>query len=467
MVSLKYRRDDMNETQDLIDKVIQGNTLEVLKTLPSGIVSAVITSPPYWGLRDYGEDTATIWDGKPDCKHNWKEIVKPKERGNYGESSWHRPGRDKEAKWKEQKSNFCSLCGAWKGQLGLEPDFNLFIKHLIQIFKEIKRVLRDDGTVWVNFGDTYSGSGKGYGDDKPDPKFKGGGRERTIKPIKINLMPKCLCLIPERFALAMVDSGWILRNKIIWHKPNHMPSSVKDRFSNSWEYIYMFSKSRRYYFDLDAVREKHKSGEGAKFNLRVRDVKRGYSEKSGQYKASDKEIEQYRGQQIVYNPSGKNPGDVVQVNPDDFWTITTQPFPQAHFAVFPEKLVERPIKTTPQWICSKCGKPRVRIVETKSNYKQREPAHCPNNADTKVDSTGWNPPEHHTIGWTKCSCNAPFIPGIILDPFAGSGTTGMVAKKLGRDFIGIDISAKYCEMARKRIADVPKRLDKFGVPNAK
>lgn len=415
-----------------MNQIIQGDTLEVLKTLPDESIDMTITSPPYWGLRDYGIE----------------------------------------------------------GQLGLEPDFNDFLKKLWAIYDEIKRVLKKDGTCWINFGDTYaSGGGKAVEQSaKRQAAINTGAYPDYAPNAKLRkTMPKCLLMIPERFALGMIDRGWILRNKIIWNKPNHMPSSVKDRFSNSWEYIYFFSKSKKYYFDLDAVREEHKTKEWEKKPRR--------SERPNWKGININSMDKAEG----YNPSGKNPGDVVTISPqmskslikgwannpghdkthhrkykdgtnDDFWTITTQPFPEAHFAVFPEKLVERPINTTSRWICNKCNKPRVRIVETdyipaggKGNEK-----YDTNNQSGGFESGACKPQsmkygranaEHHTTGWTKCDCNAGFHPAMILDPFMGSGTTCVVAKKLGRNYIGIELNPKYIEIAKRRLGKVPVRLD--------
>jgi len=259
-------------------------------------------------------------------------------------------------------------------------------------------------------------------------------------------IPKCLLMIPERLTWSLIQNGWILRNKIIWFKPNAMPSSVKDRFSNRWEYLFMFSKSRKYYFDLDTVREK--SSSYIEFNQRVRDVKRGYI-KSGQYRASEKEIEQYHGKNVTYNPLGKNPGDVFE--------IPTQPFPEAHFAVFPEKLCEKPIKAgCPEWVCKKCGKARERIIKStnihrtlnkgKSGYRIDEIKKEKNKGNS---SAGYI--KTKTIGWTSCDCNAGFEGGIVLDPFCGAGTACFVARDLRRRFIGIDIKKEYCKMAEKRL----------------
>lgn len=414
-----------------VNRIICGDALKVLKEMPSESIDAQICSPPYWGLRDYGKDVEVDF-------------------------------------------------GDWKGQLGLEPNFNLYIKHLLTIFDEVKRVLKKDGVCWINLGDTYLGSMQGYGSkpgqgsgiqDVTDGYFAASKRKPPMA--KYKLMAKCLAGIPERFMLGMIDRGWILRNKIIWHKPNHMPTSVKDRFANSWEYLFMFVKSKKYYFDLDAVREAHKTNSIARA---IRGTSGKDKETKGNpYYAYPKEFKPHGIlDERALNPKGKNPDDVIQIEqkmqeeakergysqhsasrtlthlhqvgddysrnplgknpndvlitkgiereytgrygndgkgmmmpqkwnnplgktPDDFFNITTQPFKEAHFAVFPEKLVERPIKVT------------------------------------KKDA-------------------------IILDIFAGSGTVGVVAKRLGRDYILIDIKPEYCEMARRRLAQVERPL---------
>jgi len=250
---------------------------------------------------------------------------------------------------------------------------------MTQIFHEVKRILKKTGTFWLNIGDTYSGSNCGSNDYRertglgtnPRDRYKGQKAGRT------NLPAKCLCMIPERLAWSLIQDGWILRNKIIWHKPNGMPSSVKDRFTNKWEYIFMFSKSRKYYFDLDVIREPHKH----KPTYKVVGQKNSPAQQSA-------------GGISPQHPLGKNPGDV--------WSITTQPFPEAHFAVYPEKLLKKPIK-----------------------------AGCPQG-------------------------------GIVLDPFIGSGTTGLVAVKLGRNFIGIELNPEYVKIAKKRLAQEVLPFNKIG-----
>jgi DNA modification methylase len=378
-----------------------------------------------WGLRDYGEETVVTWPDGIKC------------------------------------------------QLGLESTIEEFIEHLHVIFAEVKRVLRRTGTCWVVIGDTYAGSGCGKGDYRHNNKRSlSNTRLYCDKPnpqLGVNLPAKCMCMIPERFAFMMLDLGFILRNKICFYKPNHMPSSCQDRLTNTWEYVYFFTKSKKYFFDLSSIREPLKEtsidrillanrtyqgkfdgfGEEAENfgsprartqRLLVKDkglteIKNlhGYSEEQGRHiqiglrKINEVESSATR---LVKDKEYKtrDPERHISLlckNPGDHWVINTQPYPEAHFATFPEKLVEPMILAgCPEEVCKYCGKPK---------------------------------------GWSECSCTGEnkYEPGIVLDPFAGSGTVAVVAKRLGRDFIGIDISEKYCQIARKRLSKIPERLDKY------
>jgi len=428
----------MKWPNDFVNKVICGDALSVLKTFPSESVDMAITSPPYWGLRDYG--IKQIFGGDKDCGHEWNAQPGRKLRGTDSSSrkevypDIHLPD-----------SNICRKCGAWKGQLGLEPTPEMYIEHMTIVFHELKRVLKKEGTFWLNIGDTYGGSNSrashggraGFG-TKREGVFKRG-------------MAKCLMMIPERLAWSLIQDGWILRNKGVWYKPNGMPSSVGDRFTNKWEYLFMFSKSKKYYFDLDAVRKPHLDSSYQRINQNQGNPKwdgnRNRGHPTGQDTLNPKQF---------LHPNGKNPGDVFIIN--------TQPFPEAHFAVFPPKLVETPIKACcPKEVCEKCGKARERITENKSGFDklgnclqcgQPKSKHHQGKKSAlySEDNQGYIPCGHYkTIGWTKCGCNANFKPGIVLDPFIGAGTTGFMAKKLGKDFIGIELNPKYAEMARKRI----------------
>ena len=405
----------MNWPDNFINKIICGDCLEVMKEMPAKSIDMVITSPPYWGLRDYGTGP---------------------------------------------------------NQLGLEPTPELYIEHLTQIFNEAKRVLKKEGTLWLNIGDTYGGSGGDHKEwHKNDAGFQG-GLMRGCQPKK--LMPKCLLMVPERLSWSLIQNGWILRNKIIWYKPNAMPSSVTDRFSNRWEYLFMFSKSQRYYFDLDGVREPHQYPADVARRMRQDKMEGVQPFKKGDpicrhTKIPNQTSESFGSPRARYNreghenldtinPLGKNPGDVFEIN--------TQPFPEAHFAVFPEKLCEKPIKAgCPEEVCKKCGKARERIVERKLDPSWK-PKYESRYKDSHGTEEGGNPRSRHkntaieqalhtstkTVGWTSCNCNAGFEGGVVLDPFAGAGTALLVAKEMKRRFIGIDIKQEYCDMCEKRLS---------------
>jgi len=357
------------------NKIYQGDALSVLQTFPDNSIDMCMTSPPYWGLRDYGVEQ--IFGGDKDCEHEWgnPEKVGLVNENRQGLSTGSVGGIKELHGKKEGQAMTCSKCNAWKGQLGLEPTPEMYIQHMTEIFSEVKRVLKKTGTLWVVIGDTYWGGGNAQGHTENTVQF---GTVKTLehgavsKPVArgTQFQSKCLCMIPERLAWSMIQDGWILRNKNIWYKHNGMPSSVQDRFSNKYEFVYMFSQSKKYYFDLDAVREPHLTALHSPGNIAGENER--ISGSGGEYESRLWGID-----------SGKNPGDVFEIN--------TQPFPEAHFAVYPVKLCEKPIK-----------------------------AGCPKG-------------------------------GIVLDPFSGAGTTCYTAAKLGRDFIGIEISDKYKAMSENRI----------------
>jgi DNA modification methylase len=283
-----------------------GDALETLKRLAPDSVDCIVTSPPYFGLRDYGVD----------------------------------------------------------GQIGAEPSPVEFVAALTAVFREARRVLADDGTLWLNLGDTYySGRGASKGVDAKNPARRFGVRS-VDKGGATWAKPKDLLGIPWRAAFALQDDGWILRNDIIWSKPNAMPESVTDRLSNRHEHLFMLTKSRKYHFDLDPIREPHLSKpgrEGANY-MRGQKAMRKSGPNSGRY-----------------SEGGKNPGDI--------WSIAVRPFPGAHFATMPPELAER---------CVLAG------------------------------------------------CKPG---GVVLDPFSGAGTTGMVATKHGRRYIGVDLSEEYLKLS--------------------
>ena len=318
----------------MINKIIQGNALNVLKKLPSESVSCCITSPPYWSLRDYGIDPV-IWDGDKNCKHKWIEGKTVGDIRFRGEGSIvgnnrnlsiypikHRPGEinpGKEGWYKDKgglskepsQSSFCSLCGAWKGSLGLEPTFDLYIKHLCDIFDEVKRVLRRDGTCFVNIGDSYSTT-MGTTSYTGINEHGSNTLKERLRNKNYGLPSKSLCDIPYRFSIEMTNRGWIKRNTIIWWKPNCMPSSAPDRFTVDFEYLFYFTKNNKTIFwtnerTLECVDKKPLGIKGVEgkdwewrpcpacsnknyFNYRTRDVMK--KEKGcPQFKASNEEKE--------------------------------------------------------------------------------------------------------------------------------------------------------------------------------
>lgn len=374
------------------NKIIQGHALDVLKGLPDQLVDCVITSPPYWSLRDYKTEPV-VWDGislfstsdegekqeksADGCDHEWGEY-QVKAEGYTGARRWQhvggREGCEDGTFSKEVKTGaFCSACNAWRGQLGLEPTIELYLNHLLQIFDEVRRVMKDEGTLWVNLGDSYSASG-GSGSEKYSKRHTQFGKVidqgTRVLPRNVKGLPaKSLCLIPQRFAIAMVDRGWILRNTLIWHKPSCMPSSAKDRFTVDFEYVYFFVKQQKYWFEQQ-----------------FDEATTGFDLESG------------TGRERYDGDKGTVPSGGVRTYPQGrnrrcVWTVNTQPFPEAHFATFPEKLVEPMIL-----------------------------AGCPEG-------------------------------GITLDPFIGAGTVAIVAAQNRRDYLGIDLSDEYNEMSDKRIFD--------------
>lgn len=234
-------------------KVVIGNCLDVLRTLPSESVDVCVTSPPYWALRNYGTDPV-VWGGKEDCNHVWEEhIESARGGGNPNANVSANKDTDSNNRGHSTSSFYCKNCGAWKGQLGLEPSPLEYISHLTFIFDEVYRVLKPTGACWVNLGDTYATvSGSEFkGDLKAVEKVRESmdGVNDLRKNLDRTIFPqKSLCQIPSRFSIAMTDRGWILRNRIIWHRDNAMPSSIKDRFTVDYEEFFFFTKNPKYYF---------------------------------------------------------------------------------------------------------------------------------------------------------------------------------------------------------------------------
>ena len=381
-----------------VNMIIQGNSLEELRKLPGKCVNCVITSPPYWALREYHTDEQ-VWDGKQDCEH-------------------------------EFNVSFCVKCGAWRGNLGLEPTPDLYIKHLCDIFDEIKRVLRDDGTCWVNMGDTYSTT------------------TRWTNPLKDSGLPdKCLVQIPSRFSIEMVNRGWILRNEIIWYKRACMPSSVSDRFTIDFEKIFFFVKNQKYYFE-----QQHES---------FANDSRWKNHAVNSINGKDYNINNVQSAKQLHTSIYSKNEIPTERNMRCVWDITTHPFKGAHFATFPESLVLPMLKAgCPEFVCKKCEKPKE-VKEVKEVIHGR----VNDRPDAKVRPdnferipSDWKPKKIKEIKEISCDCGVGFKSGVVLDPFFGTGTTGLVALKNNRDFIGIELSPEYVKIAKKRLKPFLKKL---------
>jgi len=297
-------------------------------------------------------------------------------------------------------------------------------------------VLRDDGTVWLNLGDSYAGSGKGqWNGGCNDPK---NNKTRGMKLNNVgetySLKPKGLIGIPWRVAFALQADGWYLRSEIIWAKKNCMPESVKDRPTKSHEQIFLLTKSPKYYYDYEAVKTPTKGN------------------------AHDKHARVARKRFPTDKVSGiRKEGYYPMANLRDVWHISTKPYSGAHYAVFPPDLIEPCILAgCPPKVCAKCGKPWTRIVERtamgKKLSKRTDEKHIQGLA-TACGGTMTSPPMSKTLGWRPtCNCNTGTKPGVVLDPFIGSGTTCMVTRKHGRNTIGLDLKLEYLNTnARKRL----------------
>ncbi len=312
--------------------ILVGDCRQRLAELPAGSVQTCVTSPPYFGLRDYGHD----------------------------------------------------------GQIGLEQTPEAFVAELVAVFREVKRVLRDDGTLWLNLGDSYAQGGSGGASDKSTLKNDGrlliGARNAEqrlnevafTRKIPLGLKAKDLIGIPWRVAFALQADGWYLRQDIIWHKPNPMPESVKDRCTKAHEYIFLLSKSERYFYDADAIREPHIHADDPR-----NDGKRHTYADDAKHNQVDPNRQRTKTDCVSFHPDGRNKRSV--------WTVTTKPFAGAHFATFPPDLIEP---------CVKAGSK----------------------------------------------------PGdLVLDPFGGAGTTGLVADRLGRNAVLCELNQTYAELARERL----------------
>jgi DNA modification methylase len=311
--------------------LINANALAI--PLANKCVHTIVTSPPYYGLRDYG--TAKWEGGNPECDH--KEKTARNDGGRVNTSGFHGSAKDDSDKGEMNYRNVCPRCGAIRidEQIGLEVTPDEYIANLVEVFRECKRILRDDGTLWVNIGDSYCGTGdKG---DWVDPKYADGrnGQKVALNKKIDGLKPKDLIGIPWMLAFALRADGWYLRQDIIWAKPNPMPESVKDRCTKSHEYIFLLSKSAKYYYDNEAVKEPltDSSIERGKYGWHGNTgdaLEKGATPSGGGFnrlKQSGENLE------VLYNQNGGR-------NKRDVWTVTTKPYKGAHYATFNPDLIK-------------------------------------------------------------------------------------------------------------------------------
>jgi DNA modification methylase len=339
--------------------ILLGDATERLLELPDNAIDCVVTSPPYYALRDYGAP----------------------------------------------------------GQIGLEATVDDWVKNLQAVFHEAARVLKPGGSLWLNLGDSFS------------------------RHAHYGAPPKGMLAAPERLLLALMGEGWIVRGKVIWSKPNGLPNSVADRLNLNYEVVYFLVREPNYFFDLDAIREPHRS-RGAKRDNAGKAATPGWA---GPLASGAQDgLHRARPADQPGHPLGKNPGSV--------WEIPTYGFRGQHFATFPPRLVRRPILATcPEAVCTRCGTPwkrQVTVERVPVGLASKSPR--PRDKQVMRFNDRW-----HTVrrvgDLVPCGCQAPTVPGVVLDPFMGAGTVGLVAEELRRDWLGVEISAEYRQLAIRRI----------------
>lgn len=429
--------------------IAQANSIRI--PLRDESCQTVVTSPPYWGLRVYKGVEATVWGGVAACVHEWRE--EQFARGQTGGVSGievARPNSLLKRRFKKASAGqFCRLCNAWRGCLGLEPTPELYVKHLMRIFREVRRVLRRDGTVWLNLGDSYASPGKGgpwdAGRTQSTSKNASADAHQYAKQsnrgVLPGLKPKDLCGIPWRVALALQADGWWLRSEIIWHKPNPMPESVTDRPTRSHEYVFLLTKAARYAYDADAVRE---SVSGTAHRRHAMGGEPSLAFKMEEPGSGNRNNPSFQSYMRDLPPElGRNCRTV--------WTISTRGYSGAHFATFPPALVTPCILAGgPSRSCPVCGAGWRRVVER--HRRTESTHHCPKHLQGKASGLaypGWRKAEtpnaySETTGWQPtCNHDAEPTGAIVLDPFCGTATVGAVCRELGRRFIGLDLSGQY------------------------
>ena len=414
-------------------RIVVGDVRERLSELPDGSVHCVVTSPPYWGLRDYGV----------------------------------------------------------AGQIGLEPTVVEHVETVVTVFREVHRVLRVDGTVWLNYGDCYATGagkvGKHPGGGAQGERWRGNqgaGNQPSAKPgrgigplVQPNRMPqeglkpKDLVLMPARIALALQSDGWWVRSEIVWAKPNPMPESVRDRPTSAHEKVFLLTKSARYFYDAHAVREPAKGVSPRHRSTRDEPASPagGVSKRTGRRrgKPTVKTYKQrghsrrHAGFNERWEHKTKTGQQAMGANLRNVWTIAPRPYRDAHFATFPPALVEPCIKagTSERGCCPECGTPLLRVAAERGRRTPDASDFSPAGEMQDIQAN---------VDWeSDCECCAVDpVACTVLDPFAGAGTVGLVANRLGRDAILIELNPAYAQMARKRIEGDAPMFTRVGLEDA-
>ena len=463
--------------------IINGDALTVLKRMDSESVHMAITSPPYYGLRKYNTP-GIVWGGDINCSHKWGIVHPP----GYRESDTN-PGAlqsDGNKNRENLTSDICSKCGSWKGELGLEPSPEMYILHLTEIFHELKRVLRSDGIFWCNIGDSYArnpakgdrGEYLGLHKNQIGSGCHKASQHRGMEGYK----EKDLIGIPWALAFSLRSDGWYLRADLPWVKHNSMPSSVTDRPCSSIEHIFMFAKSKKYFYDHVATLQPATTNEN-----RPPGVKRS-REYNGKINIGLNAPQQFRKQDGTGNPTTTGFNDRYEDNgtglrfmrDSDFFlktwqgliqngngeplalVVNTKGYKGGHFAPFPIRLIEPLILagTSSHGVCPHCGAPWARqtekgkfIQQSWGEHPKIQELHGELGATSCFKSGGTQ--EIITTGWLpSCNCenNVP-MPAIVLDPFSGSSATGVACKLHNRNYIGIELNPEYCKLGEQRVRD--------------
>ena len=441
----------------LVPSILQGHVLEVLRTLPEESVHCVVTSRPYWGLRTYGT-APQVWGGDCTCPHSWETVTIPSGNGQVTHPMTAGSLNAASATRSPRASTSCTKCGAWKGELGLEPTPELYVDHLAAVFDALWRVLRPDGSLWLNLGDTYcthpaglTGAKRWKASTLPIKDRTGPEQAGSIDKRPPGLKEKDLVGIPWAVAFELRRRGWFLREDIVWAKRNPMPEPVRDRPTRSHEYVFLMTRSPRYFYDAEAVREPIQASSLRRLRHHLPNP-RDNPQYGSKHPRGD-----FRRFPLLANtdPKGRNLRSV--------WQIATQPYPGAHFATFPEALAEVCIRagTSQKGACANCGTPYAHIVRAEGGGIGHD--WHPLKTLAMGRGQGIAAPGIHDgtyrrvdLGYRKlCHCETRrVVPCVVLDPFMGSGTVLAVARRLGRRSVGIDLNPGYADLARERVDSV-------------